>query len=215
MASPVRPVLRRQNSKVRFSRRDMSPIGTMASDSTIHGPHHRTQQQQLEEAEAEQHQLYDTSSYSYSAEEELEAPVSESAEYYDGLAGEEDDASLHPHDSESQRYVDDYEESARVYTSTPPRVGARRWSNAPQGRPTIDPFPASHGRDNANYSNMSVSPRGSTIMDGYSAPSTPPQNRSPYQNRPASALRTSLVVPSSGPSSPQRAINSRSDNRKT
>ena len=202
MASPARPGLRRQDSKVRFSRTDMSPVGTMASDSTIHGPHHHPQHHHASQDEQEQ-SLYDVNSYPF-------APTTEHDGYSQGLPGEDDDVSLHPHDSESQRYVE-YDRSLRApdeYTSTPPRVGGRQWMGTQQHRPSLDTLLSAEAIQqypdpNTISRNMSVSPRGSTVLDNHDAT---PQNRSPYQNRPSSALRSSLVAPHGGLGSPQRAM---------
>jgi len=204
MASP-RPVLKRQNSKVRFSRADMSPIGTMASDSTVHGVHGQHSQPRLQDpftqpagpqatvsypqyGEHEEEQRYTIDSYPFSEDISLstsEAPdPAHPSAYYREMGPDEE---VHPHDSGSQRF-----ESNDGYTATPPRVGSgRRWST-PQHRPTLDTLKS------ADTVDQMVSPRGS-VLGAYDNP------RSPYQGspqaRPASALRSSLVMPQHG--SPQ------------
>ena len=203
MSSPNRPALRRQDSKVRFSRGDMSPVGTMASDSTVHGVHHHYHHDDPQDEQ----ELYDANSYPFTNET---SRSEDNGGFYRGVS--EDEMTLDPHDSQSQRYGD-YDEPVRapdVYTSTPPRVGTRRWTNSQQQRPPLDTLLSEEAVEQVNNSsNMIISPRGSTIVGNYDSPSgPPPQNRSPYQHspqtRPSSALRASLVIPSNGPGSPQR-----------
>lgn len=219
MASPSRPVLRRQNSKVRFTRTDMSPVGTMASESTIHGVHHQHHRQSRDDPQREhedEQELYDVNSYPFSSEVSRDVPPSDDhGAYHRGVPGEED-VELHPLEEQVQRY-EDYDEPTRAtdgYTSTPPRVGARRWTNSQQHRPSLDTLLSAEAVEHfrsPNRNDMSVSPRNSTVVGNYDVPSAHPvQNRSPYQgspqSRPPSALRASLVIPSNAPGSPQHAL---------
>lgn len=196
MASPSRPALKRQNSKVRFSRADMSPVGTMASDSTVHGVHnqhaaHHVPTNTDHGYEFEQEQTYDINSYPFTEEVSLSTSTADphpQASYYREVPSEEE---IHPHDSESQRY-----ESNDGYTATPPRVGgSKRWST--QHRPSLDPLLAAE----VQHPLHDVSPRGSITINqaSYENPS-----RSPYQGSPhrGSVLRSSLVMPGS----PQRGL---------
>ena len=187
MAQP-RPVLKRQNSKVRFSRGEMSPVGTMASDSTVHGVHGQHAPTNPLDHEYEQ-QIYDVNSYPFSEEIALstsEAPSNIPQQpYYREIAPDED---IHPNDSQSQRH-----ESNDGYTATPPRVGSRRWSTN-QHRPVLDTLLSANGSELPR----DVSPRGSTSVSPYDNPS-----RSPYHSSPRPAIRSSLVMPHPS-GSPQR-----------
>ena len=209
MASP-RPVLKRSNSKVRFSRADMSPVGTMASDSTVHGVHgqHSRPPQTGPGTGApsdpyayDQGQgAYDINSYPFSEDISLSTsnapedhPLSGHAGgYYREVASEDE---LHPHDSQSQQY-----QSNDGYTATPSRVGgSRQWGVAQ--RPGLDTLLSA---DQLTQMDGDVSPRGSTAGGiPYENPSRAAYQGSPHA-RPASALRSSLVMPSHPPGSPQR-----------
>lgn len=187
MASPARPALKRTNSKVRFSRADMSPVGTMASDSTVHGVHGQHSQSQPQNTEHgyeyEQEQPYDINSYPFSEEISLStstAPEPQAAQYYREPQGE----NAHPLAPDARYEPND------GYTNTPPRVGgSKRWS-IPQHRPSLDPLLSADPR-----LVQDVSPRGS-ILGAYDTPT-----RSPYQGSPhsrGSAIRSSLVMPHAG-----------------
>jgi len=207
-----RPALRRQNSKVRFSRGDMSPVGTMASDSTIHGVHHRhgSSSQPAQVAPSDEQDSYDANSYNFAATEislsqSQDSPHDRSSGLYHHLTNEEDEeVSLRPVDSESQRYQSfQAEERDDAYTATPPRLTSRRFS--PAQRPSLDNV-FLHEQHGAVA--QDVSPRNSTIMNAYSLPAHPlyqPTQISP-QTRPSSGFRASLVMPSVSPGSPQRAV---------
>ena len=178
----------------------MSPVGTMASDSTVHGVHHH--HQPPPRVQPEEEELYDDNSYAFSNGASHDMPASDVGGYYQSV-GEEDEVTLHPHDSQSQRYAEYDETIADGYTSTPSRVAARRWTNSPQARPGLATMMDQHAVQ--SHPTDMVSPRGSTVVGDY-PPSTPPRpsfQHSP-QTRPTSALRSSLVMPSNAPGSPQR-----------
>lgn len=225
MASP-RPVLKRQGSKVRFSRGEMSPVGTMASDSTVHGVHGQhsympqPSQQQRQQASGQytddEGSVYDGNQYPYSEDISL-APSQDPSmvgnqAYYRQVdhREEEDEQSIHPHDSSSQRF----DNSARDlgapippdgYTATPPRVGTtRRATNTAQHRPQLDNLyagPEASERFNPPPDQRArvedVSPRGS-VVGGYEQQYNQTPNRQPYnvpmngspQARPPSAMRS-------------------------
>ena len=199
----------------------MSPVGTMASDSTVHGVHHQHRNREWDQGEEEQEQeLYDTNSFPFASKSLREIPPSEDdGPHYTYVMGDDEETGVYG----SERY-EGYEQQIDAYTSTPPRVAARRCTNSQHHRPTLDTRSSAElvehqGQQTCN--DMNVSPRNSTVVNHYSSPAgNPPQNRLPHQNppqnRPYSAFRASLVIPSDGLSSshrviPQEAVVERSD----
>ncbi|ORY21980.1 hypothetical protein BCR39DRAFT_552470 [Naematelia encephala] len=196
MAAPYpRPALKRQNSKVRFSRTDMSPVGTMASDSTVHGVHGQHSYRQNEQDQGyEEQEMYDGSEQPFTTEMDLSLSRDDPRDdggYYQGVPQAQ---------AEVKREYGDVP-PVDGYTSTPPRVSARRWSNSPatQHRPTLETLIS--GNEVQSYHPLGdlVSPRTSSFGR---APE-------PYQNspqpRPSSAFRPALVLPPNAPGSPHQA----------
>jgi hypothetical protein len=148
----------------------MSPVGTMASDSTVHGVHNQHRHPVSGE---EDQALYDTNSYPFNNDISLstsrDEPPEETAYYQSIGGGEEDDITLHPHDSGSQR--------AGVGAGA--RGGYANWER--------------NGLGVESGNNGDISPRGSTIVGPY-------ETGSGYQYSPqhrGSAFRSSLVMPGS------------------
>lgn len=197
MSGLPRPVLRRQSSKVRFSRGDMSPVGTMASDPSIHGiPHRSSVQEHPGQGQAPLHQhgydeqeLYDSNSYPFtnadiSLSASRDAPTEEGGEYRQV----QHDEPFNPYEHE-QEYHDQGQpvlgpQVNDGYTATPPRVGSKRFSMSQ--RPQLDTLYS--GNQVAQYNREDVSPRGSTFND---PSSFPPQIHSSPAQRP---VRSSLVM---------------------
>lgn len=190
-----RPALKRQSSKVRFSRGDMSPVGTMVSDNdgqggaTLHqsGP---TAPPVLHNPFRDLNQdAYEINSYSFDGSTEIalsqsrdQAPNDNNGRYR-GVPSE--DASFNPYE--------DAPEDHDPYTTAPPRMSARRYPGSGANttptqahRPTLDSLlPINDMR----YASAEISPRNTAGMDSYVMP---PVHTSPAP-RPASALRPSLV----------------------
>ena len=153
MADPnsFRPNLRRQSSKVRFSRGDMSPVGTMVSDtdapggpgydpSVLHAAHRPNPPlnnlNNSPMAQSPRHggnndnnnnqqAVYDINSYPFDGSTKI------------SLSHSRDQGPVNQNDrwrdmNEEQVPLNPYENSAEQdhYTSTPPRPSARRWTNA-------------------------------------------------------------------------------------
>lgn len=184
---PTRPILRRQSSKVRFSRGDnMSPVGTMVSDSDLRPGVGPAQQSTTANNNGNQQAaVYDVNSYPFEVTTEISLSQSQDR----GRDVPEDQVPLNPYAQQDH------------YTATPPRPSTVRRSTgpvpvpgiqAPVHRPTLDalvPGP---------YGSAEISPRNTTGVDSYEMP---PVHNSPAQ-RPSSVLRPSIVA---NYPSPQRA----------
>lgn len=194
--TPSRPILRRQSSKVRFSRGDMSPVGTMVSDSDLHsGPaqHHSAQTQPLLSSASPPGQrpsqpydqdAYDINTYPFGDTAEIslsqsqDRGVTDASGRYRGVPSEE--VPLNPYDTSGGQ---DH------YTATPPRPSARRFtgsSPSPVHRPTLDTVVSA---SDIRYTSAEISPRNTSQMDSYQMP---PIQSSPAQ-RPSTVLRPALV----------------------
>lgn len=195
MSAPSpRPALKRQSSKVRFSRCDMSPVGTMVSDNdgqggsnlhqsgpiappTLHNPFREVDQDP-----------YDIDSYPFGANTEIALSQSQDHGVTDssGRYREIPNESFNPYE--------DAPEDRDPYTAAPPRMSsARRYpasvvNTTPTQvhRPTLDSLVPIN---DARYASAEISPRNTAGMDSYVMP---PVHTSPAP-RPASALRPSLV----------------------
>jgi hypothetical protein len=202
-----RPALKRQSSKVRFSRGDMSPVGTMVSDtdnqggSTLHqsGPVHPPAL--INPFRDLNSEAYDINSYPFGASTEIALSQSQDNGTYDNTT-------MNTHNNGYMGVPTDnpYEDAPGEhdpYTTAPPRMSSRRFppgnnTTPTQGhRPTLD---ALLPQNNMQYSSAEISPRNTAGMDSYIMP---PVHTSPAP-RPASALRPSIV--NNYPSPQQRPI---------
>ncbi|KAK4686118.1 hypothetical protein P7C73_g4009, partial [Tremellales sp. Uapishka_1] len=173
MSYTPRPSLKpgdRRDSKVRFSRAETEPVGTMASDSTAHGVHHpRTEPPFQPPPQAQQ--VYDINDYPFGEEIAL-------------TESRDQEPEAPPAEYEQTTNLDD------AYTPPPARVGARRYTNTQIHRPTLDTLLSG---ETAHYEspNQNISPRGSTMID-------PNLNAETFAYQsPRPNVRASLVMPSS------------------
>jgi hypothetical protein len=188
-----RPALKRQSSKVRFSRGDMSPVGTMVSDndnqggSTLHqsGPVHPPAL--INPFRDLNSEAYDINSYPFGASTEIALSQSQ-------------DQGQTQFNTQNNGYRgvptdNPYEDAPGEhdpYTAAPPRMSSRRFPPGNNTTPTQGHRPTLESllpHNNMQYSSAEISPRNTAGMDSYVMP---PVHTSPAP-RPASALRPSLV----------------------
>jgi len=202
-----RPVLKRQSSKVRFSRGDMSPVGTMVSDtdnqgeSTLHqsGPVHPPAL--INPFRDLNSEAYDIDSYPFGASTEI--ALSQSQDNGTSMNTNINTQNNGYRGVPTNNPYEDAPGEQDTYTTAPPRMSSRRFpannnTTPTQGhRPTLDALlPHNH----MPYSSAEISPRNTAGMDSYIMP---PVHTSPAP-RPASALRPSLV--NNYPSPQQRPV---------
>lgn len=220
--NPTRPNLRRQSSKVRFSRGDMSPVGTMVSDmdvpsgsghdhTVIHAAHRPNpplnninsspspvSQRQGNNTYNNSQAVYDINSYPFDGSTEISLSQSRDQPPVNQNARWRDV-------NEDQVPLNPYENSADQdhYKSTPPRPSARRWTNAnanPNVSPTQNPYPSppTHRPSLGALVPPIVGARYASAdisprnTMGMDSYQVPPVQTSPAQ-RPSSTLRPSII----------------------